>query len=330
MKTVRFHKTGGPEVLIYEDVATPEPGSGQVQIRVEAVGVNFADVLRRRGDDYPEASPTPFTLGGEVAGRISKLGPDVQGFSIGDPVYATTRTGGYAQYAVVASQAVVPLPEGISPAEATTLVIQGLTAALAIRDGGRLQNGESVLVEAAAGGVGSFAVQLARLSGAGKVIAAASTAEKRAFAEALGAHASVDYTESGWPSKVRELTDGKGVDIILEMTGGNTVGHALDALGPFGRMVVYGQASGEEAFVNPQRLTVDNQAVVGFYIGAYFARRPDLIKATLEEIVQHVREGRIRLQVGAILPLSKADEAHRRLETRQTTGKIVLQPWVDA
>lgn len=329
MKTVRFHHTGGPEVLVYEDVPTPSPAAGEVLLRIDAVGVNFADVLRRRGDDYPETSPTPFTLGGEVAGTVVALGEGCSGISAGDAVYATTRIGGYAQYVVVPQASVLPIPKGISPIEATALVIQGLTAALALRHAGRFVPGDTVLVEAAAGGVGSFAVQLAKLAGAGKIIAAASTVAKRDKARTLGADETVDYTMPDWPAAVREYTDGRGVDIILEMTGGNTVGEALDSLGPFGRMVVYGQASGKTALVDPQRLTVGNQAVVGFYIGAYFQSHQNLVQSTLAELVDHVASGRIQLQIGTTLPLSKAVEAHQLLESRKTSGKVVLLPWTD-
>ncbi|PRY04443.1 NADPH:quinone oxidoreductase family protein [Paraburkholderia sp. BL25I1N1] len=326
MKTVRFHRTGGPEVLIYEEVSAPQAGQGEVQIRVDAVGVNFADVLRRRGDDYPEKSPLPFTLGGEVAGVVSAVGGGVTNLKEGDAVYATTRVGGYAQYVVAPAAAVIPLPHGITAAQATTLVVQGLTALLALRHAGRLAKGESVLVEAAAGGVGAFAVQLAKLLGAGQVIAAASTPEKRKFAESLGADESVDYTRSDWANQVRELTGGKGVDIVLEMSGGETVGRALDALAAFGRMVVYGQASGEVATVDPQRLTVSNQSITGFYIGQYF-QRGELITPALREIVDYVASGELTLHVGATFPLSAAVEAHRLLEGRKTTGKLVLEPW---
>ena len=328
MKTVRFHNTGGPEVLVYEDVPEPTPGADEVLIRVEAVGMNFADVLRRRGDDYPEASPTPFTLGGEVSGTIAAMGANVKGLELGMLVYAATRQGGYAQYVTAAAAAVIPMPPGVSAAQATSLVVQGLTAAFALRDSGRLAKGESVLIEAAAGGVGSFAVQLAKLFGAGKVIAAASSAEKRDFALSLGADAAVDYTAPGWAEEVKELTGGRGADVVLEMVGGETVAQALDALAPFGRMVVYGQSSGLAATVNPQRLVNFNQSIVGFYIAAFF-QKPDLLKATLAEVIGYVTTGKLTLNVGAVLPLSKAVEAHRLLEGRKTTGKVVLEPWAD-
>lgn len=329
MKTVRFHQTGGPDVLRFEEVDEPVASSGQLKIKVEAVGVNFSDVLRRRGDAYPEPSPTPFTPGSEIAGTVAGIGDGVTGFSIGDAVYATPRTGGYAQYVVVDAQAAVPLPPGVSAAQATALVIQGLTALLSLRDAARLTAGDAVLVEAAAGGVGAFAVQLAKLSGAGMVIAAASSPEKRAFAESLGADASVDYTEVGWPERVRQLTGGRGVDIVLEMVGGPVLTQALEAMAPFGRMVVYGLASGDAVKINPQDLMKDNLSIVGFYIGAYFELRPDLING-LDEIIGHVREQRLSLHVDHRFPLSRAADAHRLVEGRKSSGKVVLEPWSEA
>jgi len=326
MKSVRFHQTGGPHVLIVEDVAQPTPGPGEVLVRIEAVGVNFADVLRRRGDAYPEPSPTPFTLGGEIAGTIEALGEGVSEPAVGTAVFATPGQGGYAQYIVVPSARVIALPAGIDAAQATSLVVQGLTAAFSLREAGRLAPGERVLIEAAAGGVGSFAVQLAKLYGAGQVIAATSSREKHALALSLGADVAVDYTDPDWAGRVREVTDGRGADLVLEMVGGPTLGRALDAMGPFGRMVVYGLASGETALVDPQRLVTFNQTVTGFYIRGFF-ERPALIQQTLAEIVGFVQSGQLKLQVGERIPLSQAAEAHRQLEGRQTTGKIVLDPW---
>ncbi|HEY0757921.1 MAG TPA: NADPH:quinone oxidoreductase family protein [Acidisarcina sp.] len=326
MKTVRFHRTGGPEVLVFEDVPEPIPGRSDVLIRVEAAGMNFADVLRRRGDPYPEPSPMPMTVGSEVAGTVVALGSDVTGIPLGSLVYAACRIGGYAQFVAVLAQNVIPIPNGVTAIQATTLVVQGLTALFALRDAGRLSNGESVLIEAAAGGVGSFAVQLAKLLGAGRVIAAASTAKKREFTLSLGADDAVDYTAPDFAHAVKSLTEGRGVDIVLEMTGGPTFHRALDALASFGRMVVYGLSSGESVTIDPQLVVVPNQSIVGFYIGGYF-QRPDVIRQGLQELVDHVVAGRVSVQVGTVLPLEMAAEAHRLLEGRLTTGKVVLQPW---
>lgn len=328
MKAVRFHNTGGPEVLTYEDVPDPTPNDGEVLIRIEAVGMNFADVMRRRGDDYPDPSPTPFTLGAEVAGTVVAVGNGVTSVVVGTPVLATPGAGGYAQYICVPAALVMPLPPGIDSVQAAALVGHGLTAALSLRKAAQLKAGESVLIEAAAGGVGSFAVQLAKLYGASKVIAAASTPEKRAIAERLGADASVDYTTPGWADKVGQLTGGRGVDVVLEMAGGDVVGQALDTLAPFGRMVFLGQSSGQSTQIDPWQLTVPNRTVTGFYIGAYLAF-PDLVQSTLNEIMGFIVTGKLKLQVGTVLPLSQAPFAHQLMEGRRTTGKVVLQPWAD-
>lgn len=329
MKAVRFHQTGGPEVLVYEDVSDPTPKDGEVLIKVEAVGLNFADVMRRRGDYYPERTPPPFTLGIEVAGTIAAVGTGVTGLAIGTPVLATPGSGGYAQYICVPAATAIPLPPGVNAVQAAAAIFQAVTAALALRNAARLVPGESVLVEGAAGGVGSFAIQLAKQYGAGKVIAAASTAEKRAMAERLGADASVDYTAPGWAEKVKALTDGRGVDVVLEMAGGDTVHQALAAMAPFGRMIFFGQSSGQKALIDPWELTVANHTVTSLYVGGYLAF-PELIKSLLGEILVAVTTGKLSLQIGTVLPLSKAAEAHRLLEGRKTMGKVVLQPWVDA
>jgi NADPH:quinone reductase len=329
MKAVRFHRTGGPDVLVYEDVPDPIPMAGEVLIRVEATGLNYADVMRRRGDDYPEASPPPFVLGAEVAGTVVALGDGVTSVNVGTPVLATPGAGGYAQYICVRAATVIALPEGFDAVRAAALVAHGVTASIALRKAGRLIEGETVLIEGAAGGLGSFFVQLARLYGAGKIIAAASTPEKRAMARALGADVTVDYTTPHWAEKVKESTGGRGVDLVMETAGGNNVAQALDALAPFGRMVFLGQSSGRSSQIDPWRLTTLNQTVTGIYISAY-AAFPNLIGETLSELFGFVMAGKLVINVGKVMPLSQAAEAHRLLENRLTTGKIVLNPWDDS
>ncbi|VWD50270.1 putative quinone oxidoreductase [Burkholderia contaminans] len=326
MKAVRFHKTGGPETLVYEDVPDPSLADDEVLIRVEAAGVNFADVMRRRGDDYPEPSPTPFTLGAEVAGTIAAVGKSVTSLPVGTPVMAAPGAGGYAQYARVPAGIVIPLPPGLDAVRASALVAHGLTAALVLRKAARLLPGETVLVEAAAGGVGSLAVQLAKLYGAGKVIAAASTPAKRALAESLGADATVDYTTPDWAAQVRALTNDNGVDIVLETAGGDNLAEAFKSMAPFGRLIFIGQSSGKSSLIDPWTLTVPNLTITSFYVGAYLAFS-ELIQSTLSELIGLVLSGKVTLQTETVLPLSQAAEAHRLLEGRHTTGKVVLQPW---
>ena len=327
MKAIQIDKIGGAEVLVLRNVPDPIPGTGEVLIRVDAAGVNFSDIMWRRGE-YDVETPLPFIPGAEVAGTIVAIGPDVTGFSIGMPMVSAPPSGGYAQFVVAPVATTFPIPEGISPDEVVSLMAQGLTAVLALRKSGRLVPGESVLVEAAAGGVGSLAVQLAKLYGAGKVIAAASSPEKRAIAEALGADASVDYTVPGWSKTVRDLTDGRGVDVVLEFVGGETTAQALEALAPFGRMVVIGKAAGDAPPIAPWSLEEHNHSIVGFRIFG-FAKTPSIIQEALGELIGFVKAGKIKLPSGGAFPLAKAADAHRLIEDRKSTGKIILRPWME-
>ncbi len=330
MKAIRLHAHGGPEVLVYEDVPDPVPGPGQVLIRVEAASVNFADTMRRRNLPYPYPSEPPFTPGGEVAGTVARLGEGVTHLEVGAPVFAFVGEGGstgYAQFAVAQAGAVLPMPPGLDAVRACALAIAGITAVLTLREVGGLKPSEAVLIQAAAGGVGAYAVQLAKRFGAGQVIGAASTPEKRELARQLGADAVVDYTREGWSEEVRSLTGGRGVDLVLEMSGGAIFAESLRALAPFGRVVAYGQAGPEPGQLQATTLLPQNQSLTGFYLGGWFAHRPREAGAALRELAGLVASGQVKALVSEVLPLSQAAEAHRRLEGRRTTGKIVLQPW---
>ncbi len=330
MKAVRYHQKGAPEVLVYEDVADPTPGPGQVLLRVLASGVNHADATRRSGHHYPRPTPLPFTPGSEVVGVIDKLGPGVTNIALGTTVIAWLPQGGYAELAVADATELLPVLAGVAPAEALALIIQGLSAALIVKRSARLQTGETVLIEGAAGGVGVIALQLAKIYGAGKIIGMASTKEKRDLVLSLGADVAIDYTQPEWPDQVRAANGGKPVDVILEMTGGDVFEKALDCLAPFGRMVAYGNASRQPMTLNVQRLLPLNQSVTGFFLSGFVqAQGADgkaFTEALLAELGGYVRDGRLRLQVDQRFKLSQAAEAHRALESRQTTGKVVLIP----
>lgn len=331
MKAIRFHENGGPEVLRYEDVADPAPGPGQVLLRVLAAGVNYADATRRTGGSaYPRPTPLPFTPGSEVVGVVEKLGEGVTAVERGATVMAWLGQGGYAEQAVANVADLLPVPEGIKPAEALSLIIQGLSAALILKGSARLKAGDSVLIEGAAGGVGVLAVQLAKIYGAGRVIGAASTDAKRALVVGLGADAAVDYTRADWVAEVKAKNGGRPVDIILEMTGGAVFEQALDCLGPGGRMVAYGNASRQPMMLNVQRLFAQNQTVTGFFLSGFIAGqsqdRAAFAAKLLAELGGYVRDGRLRLQLGGTYKLAQAAEAHRAIEGRGTTGKIILVP----
>lgn len=325
MKAVVVEEFGEPEVLRYADVERPEPGEGQVQIEVHSVGVNYADTMRRR-NQYVLRQELPFTPGSEVAGTVSAVGDGVDGVSVGDRVVTLVGTDGYAGYAVAASEALIPVPEGLDFDTAAAIPLQGLTAYHILKTSGAMQPKESVLVHAAAGGVGALAVQMAKLMDAGNVIATASTQEKLDFARSLGADVLINYAEEDWPDRVKEATDGQGADVILEMVGGEEfLQNNLRCLAAWGRMVVFGAASGERGTIAPVDLMRKNHSVVGFFLPQVMSR-PDLYLQSLQEMLGWIRSGDLKITVGARYPLQNAAEAHADLEGRRTTGKIVLNP----
>lgn len=325
MRAVRFHEYGGPDVLKLELVETPTPGPQEVLIRVKAAGVNYVDVLRRR-NRYLQPTPLPFIPGCEVAGEVVAVGPRVRSFQRGDRVAALLgpKCAGYAEFAVGYEPLLVAVPDGMDMVQAAALPLQGLTAYHVLKTMARVMPGETVLVHAAAGGVGTLAVQLAKLFGA-RVIATASTDEKLALARSLGANHAVNYTSADWDRQVLELTDGAGVDVILEMVGGAVFQKNLELLAPFGRMVVYGAAGGERAALEPYRLMDQCRSVIGFLLAA-IVRRPELYWPSMHELLRLVKEGRLKLQIGGTFPLEQAPLVHRLMENRRTVGKLVLVP----
>ena len=324
MKAIVAEEIGEPEVLRYVDAERPSPGEGEVLIEVKAAGVNYADTMRRR-DQYLTRQTFPFTPGSEAAGIVSEVGPGVENASEGDRVVTLLDTGGYAEYAVAPASSLIPIPEGLGFDEAAAVPLQGLTAYHVIKTSGALEEGESVLVHAAAGGVGTLAVQMAKLLGAGRVIATASSEEKLELARSLGADVLIDYSEENWPARVREATDGDGADVILEMVGADFPGKNLECLNTFGRMVVYGAASGDRGSLVPAALMAGNHSVVGFWL-VHILQRPDLFVPSLEEMLAWISSGDLRLTIGGTYPLENAAECHADLEGRRTTGKLILRP----
>jgi NADPH:quinone reductase len=324
IKAIRVEEFGEADVLRYVDVERPEPGEGEVLIEVRSAGVNYADTMRRR-NQYVEPQDLPFTPGSEVAGTVAEVGEGVDDVSEGARVVSLLGTGGYAQYAVAPARSLIPLPEGLDFDRAAAIQLQGLTAYHCIKTSGALKEGESVLVHAAAGGVGTLSIQMAKLLGAGTVIATASSEEKLDLARSLGADILIDYTEEDWPEKVREATEGKGADIILEMVGSDFPQKNLECLNVFGRMVVFGAASRERGTIVPAALMRWCHAVVGFYL-PQIMRRPDLFVPSLQEVLGWISEGDLQLTIGGTYPLKQASEAHSDLEGRQTTGKLLLNP----
>ena len=315
MRAIQVQEFGGPEVLQLADLPVPEPGDGEVLIRVSRAGINFADTHQRRNEYLAEAK-LPLIPGAEVAGVREDTG---------ERVVAMCGTGGYAEYAKAPAALTVPIPDGVDDGTALALLLQGLTAWHLYRTSARVQPGESVVIHAAAGGVGSLAVQLGHAMGAGRVIATASSDEKRALARDLGADAAVDGAPDGLADLLVEANDGRRVDVVLEMAGGEVFEQSLKALAPFGRLVAYGNASGEANTVATGRLMRRSAAVVGFWL-VHCLGRPEMVAEPLADLFARAARGELRAIVGETYPLADAARAHTDMQARRTTGKLLLDP----
>ncbi|ESU33649.1 alcohol dehydrogenase [Bacillus sp. 17376] len=324
MKAIQLKEYGGPEVLQVVEIERPVPEGHQVLIEVQAIGVNYADTARREGQ-YVVPTKLPFIPGAEIAGVVVEIGESVTNVKKGDRVVTLIESGGYAEFALADSRGLIPLSEKMEFEQAVALPLQGLSAYHILKTMGRLEKGETVLVHAAAGGVGTLAVQLAKLSGASKVIATASTEEKLALAADMGADVLINYTEQGWEEKVLEATGGKGVDVALEMAGGEIFNKTLKCLATFGRLVIYGVASGEQSRFYPSSLMARNQSVIGFFL-PQIMRKPALIQSSMAEMLGYLSKGQLKLTIGGVYSLEQAAEVHRLLQSRQTKGKLILKP----
>ncbi|MCD7439413.1 NADPH:quinone oxidoreductase family protein [Streptomyces lincolnensis] len=328
MLAVPIDAYGGPDVLRPRELPTPVPGPGEVLVAAEAVGVGFAQT-QMRADAFPAPMwhPTlPLLLGGDVVGTVAALGPGTTGVRVGDRVGAFLMEGAYADHMVARADTLVPVPAGLDAAEATVLPGAGPIAVGVLATAG-LRPGESVLVHAAAGGIGHLVVQLARAAGAGRILAAASTPAKREFAAGLGADAVIDPTRPDWPDTVREETGGRGVDVILDSIGGATLLAGVGALAPAGRLVFYGSAGGGTDI--PRVSVMDLialKAVTGFSLSAWRAARPHQYRDGIAELTRRLRDGTLRPAVHARLPLDQAAAGHRLIEDRLHQGRVVLVP----
>jgi NADPH2:quinone reductase len=315
VRAIRISQWGGPEVLeLVEDAPEPAAGDDEVLIRVSRAGINFADTHARE-NSYLARYELPLTPGAEVAGTT----PD------GTRVVALVGSGGYAEVVAAPKAMTVPVPDGVSDAQALAILLQGLTAWHLYRTSAKLEHGESVVVHAAAGGVGSLAVQLARPFGAGRVIATASSEDKRNLALELGADAAVDVTADDLAERLQAANGGRRVDVVLEMAGGRVFDASLQALAPFGRLVTYGIASREANEVSTGALMRRSQAVVGFWL-MHALRDPAMVSEPLADLFSRVADGSLRVVEGKTYGLSEARTAHEDLQARRTMGKLLLDP----
>jgi NADPH:quinone reductase len=314
MRAVQIEEFGGPEVLQVVELPKPEPGDGQVLIEVSHAGMNFADTHTRE-NTYLARYEVPMVLGGEVAGTT----PD------GTRVVALVAQGGYAEYAVAHESTVFPIPDGVEDGAALALLIQGLTAWHLYRTSAKLAEGESVVVVSGAGGVGNLAVQLGKPFGAGRVIATASTEEKRAMTLELGADAAVDPAEEDLKGALIEANEGRPVDVVFEMSGGRVFDACAEALAPFGRIVAYGIAGREQNTLETGRLMRKSRAVIGFWLMHCLGRR-DMMEDPLRDLFERTAGGDLVPQVGTTYALSDVRQAHEDMQGRRTSGKLLLDP----
>ena len=314
MKAIYITEFGGPEVMKYLDLAEPVPAGSQVLLDVSAIGINYADTHQTE-NSYLSTQKLPLIPGMEVVGRM----PD------GSRVLALAATGGYCQKTLVNPKTVIPLPDQISDGQALAMMVQGSTAHLILKKMGQIRAGESVVIHAGAGGVGSVAIQLAKLWGA-FVIAVTSSDEKKKLCMELGADVVVDAGEADLAQALIKANNGKGVDLILEMVGGTTFDQSLDALAAFGRLVVYGMASrSAPKAIHPGALMPKSQSVIGFWLVNALADK-ELMAEVFMDLFGMIISGKLKPVIGSTYPLSKASDAHRDMLARKTVGKIVLDP----
>jgi len=323
MNAIRIHAPGGPEVLRFEQIDVPSPGPGQALVKLAAVGLNFIDVQYRQGN-YPPPS-TPFTPGMEGAGTVEAVGPDVSDVAIGDRVAYTMVIGTYAQYAVVPAARLVTLPSHIDVKTAAAVMLQGTTAHYLTSSTFPLNPGDTVLVHAAAGGVGQLIVQAARIRGA-RVIGTAGTPAKAALAQEAGANEVILYTEQDFEAEVKRLTNGRGVDVVYDSVGKDTFAKSLNCLRPRGGLAIFGFSSGPVTPLDPATLGAKGSLYLTRPgLNQYIATRDELLMRT-RDVFTWLGDGRMKLKIEREYPLSDAAQSHTELQARRTSGKVLLIP----
>ena len=324
MQAIRLNGFEGLSSMELHAVERPKPGAGQVLIEVKAAGINFAELELIEGR-YSIGKQPPFVMGFEAAGIVSEVGAGVTHLRAGDPVTSLVASGGYAEYAVADANLALPIPEGISFAEATSIPVQGITAYLLLHLAARPRPEETVLIQAAAGGVGIYLVQLAKLMGVRKVIALAGSPAKIDLVKELGADVAIDYSQAHWAEQVRAATGGKGVDVVFEAASGSIGEESFRLVAPFGRTIVFGARNVHDDFPasRTRQLIFKNQTISGFNLPSL---RPDEVATHVPGLLRLIAEKKIRLFAGHAFPLARYQEAFAALSSRGTVGKVVLVP----
>jgi NADPH:quinone reductase len=321
MKAIRVHEVGGPDVLRYEEVPAPTPGPGQAVVKVTAIGLNFIDCYFRAG---LYKTSLPFIPGMEAAGTVTATAPGVTAVLVGDRVAYAPSIGAYAEYAAVAADRLVKLPPGLDERSAAAVTLQGMTAHYLTHSTYPLKPGDTALVHAAAGGVGLLLIQMAKRRGA-RVFGTVSTRDKAALAKEAGADEVILYTEQDFEAEVMRLTDGKGVNVVYDSVAKTTFDKSLNCVGVRGTLALFGQSSGPVPPVDPARLAKNAVFLTRPGLGQYTMTRAELLERA-GDVFGWVASGQLKLRIHQTLPLKDAAEAHRLLEGRKTTGKVLLVP----
>ncbi len=325
MKGIQVRQSGGPEVLEYRDLPDPQPEPNQVLIEVKGASVNFADIKNRRGG-YHAAKKLPFTPGLDVAGIVIGIGHEVKTIKTGDHVIAFPVSGSYAEKAVANENLTFPIPKEIDfTIAAAAPLVMGMTTHM-LNYVARLQKGESVLVHAAAGGVGTTAIQVAKALGACRVFGSTGSPWKKERIVHIGAEDVIDYQADHYAEQINDLTEGKGIDIILNPIGGPTIDRDLDCLAPFGRLLLYGKLHPEPSSTPPAVLHPTNRSIIGFSFGHYRRLKPKSTHTTMRNIIDLLMRQKVEIIIDKTFPLKNAADAHQYLEKKQAVGKVLLLP----
>ncbi len=322
MNAIRVKTAGGPEVLTYEELPTPDPGPADALVRIEAIGVNFVEIYQRMG---LYKMTYPFTAGGEAAGVVEAVGPKVSGLNVGDRVAYTGVPGAYATYAVVPADKLVKLPDGVDTKTAAAIMLQGMTAHYLTHSTYPIKAGDTILLHAAAGGVGLLLTQMAKMRGA-RVIGTVSTEAKAALARGAGADDVILYMTQDFEAEVKRLTGGRGVQAVYESVGKTTFDKSINCLAPRGYLVLFGQSSGPVPPFDAQILNAKGSLFLTRpSLGHYTATRDELLSRA-GDVIGWVKSGRLKVRIGRTFPLKEAAEAQRYLASRESTGKLLLIP----
>ncbi|MGM0712064.1 NADPH:quinone oxidoreductase family protein [Brevibacillus parabrevis] len=323
MKAILVTQLGGPETMQYTDVDIPKISAAQVLIRVEMASVNFADIKSRYGKKG--AAKLPFIPGLDATGVIEEVGSEVKNLRVGQRVIAFPANGSYAEYAVADEALTFAIPDSISTETAAACPVVSFTSYQLLAKVARLAEGETVLIHAAAGGIGTTAIQLAKLLGAGRVIGSVGSAAKAEVALAAGADHVICHNTEDFVEKVRELTDGAGADVILDSISGRVSERSIECLAWYGRLVHFGNASGEIGQIHTLDLHASCRSVLGFSFGTTRKLRPHLLQETARQVIDFLAKGQLDVKIGKVFSLEEAANAHAWVESRQSTGKVLLQ-----